>query len=87
MRKNIFIIAFLGLISTLFSQVFSIDRTDGSGLQFTVSVPVLEITPDGDFVHLRLDGAGYSKSIGKPQMPVFRKLIQIPMDGEITTSV
>ncbi|RLE68947.1 MAG: hypothetical protein DRJ45_07290, partial [Thermoprotei archaeon] len=54
-----------------------------------VSVQTKEVALDqGNFIRLSINGeAGVSNEIGKPDLPVIRKLIEIPYNGEAEVSV
>ncbi len=44
-------------------------------------------TPEGYFTLLRINEYGYSTVVGHPQLPVIKKLIEVPLGAEITVEV
>ncbi len=44
-------------------------------------------TADNDFTQLEIEGYGFSTAIGRPKLPVLKKLIEIPMDANIEVVV
>jgi hypothetical protein len=42
---------------------------------------------EGDFSQIKINGYGYSMDIGKPQLPVIKKLIEIPLGASIEISI
>lgn len=44
-------------------------------------------TDAGNFSQITIDGYGYSKSIGDPQLPVLRKLIEIPPEARVSIHI
>ena len=41
----------------------------------------------GDFSQIRIDGYGYTTDIGKPKLPVIKKLIEVPLGANIEITV
>ena len=42
---------------------------------------------EGDFSQLKIDGYGYSMEIGKPKLPVIKKLIEVPLGANIEITI
>jgi hypothetical protein len=44
-------------------------------------------TDDNDFTQLGIEGYGFSTDLGRPKLPVLKKLIEIPMDANIEVAI
>lgn len=44
-------------------------------------------TPAGTFSELRLDGLGATATVGAPKLPVWRKIVRVPLGAELRLSV
>ena len=93
--------AFMTGSFTVSGQVISLDKSNKSELvllgnteemlSITSTVGKLNIknakTENGSFVKLTIDGYGKSMDIGSPELPVIRKLIEIPLNAEIVIEI
>ncbi len=54
------------------------------GLKNTISeITAFDVkTSEGDYCQIRINGYGYSTTIGEPKLPVIKKLIEIPLEGD-----
>lgn len=59
------------------------------GLQNSVSkVTAFEVkSNEGDFSQIRIEGYGYSTTVGEPKLPVIKKLIEIPLRGDYNINI
>lgn len=57
-------------------------RSDAAGLVMNVSLPGFETgtaqTPGGEFARISLPGEGVSSGIGRPNLPVIRRFVEVP---------
>lgn len=60
-------------------------------LSFTSSVSTVQfreiLTPKGSFTEFYIQGCGFSITPGDPKLPVYKKLIEVPINGDYTIQV
>ena len=59
------------------------------GLENTVSkITAFDVkSTEGDFSQIRIDGYGYSTTIGEPKLPVIKKLIEVPLRSDFDIEI
>ncbi|MDD3607130.1 MAG: C25 family cysteine peptidase, partial [Candidatus Cloacimonas acidaminovorans] len=64
------------------------NNAEGFELQFRNQEYFLEEveTPSGKFTRINMDGFGFSQRIGEPQLPVYSKLIAVPVGAKVEFS-
>ncbi len=87
MNRLFYLVVFFAIVQISFCQTFAVQGSDEYGISFRFSIDNIDIAAKGDFSTLSIDDYGYSKRIGTPKLPVLRKFIRIPMDGNATVSV
>ena len=92
MKKIVILIAlFMTGLLTLQAQQHRITSSNDNGITFTVTtgdLQVSEISTDaGVFTRLELDGCAASvDNVGKPELPIIIKTIEIPVCGDVHVS-
>lgn len=65
--------------------------SDMAGLVLDVTLPGFETsvasTPGGQFARFALPGAGVSSEIGRPNLPVIRKFVEVPYGAKVSLEV
>ncbi len=64
------------------APAIELQSSDFNSIRLTIAIPGFMhetiATESGDFSYIMLDGEGYTTQIGHPQLPVIRRMIEIP---------
>jgi len=65
--------------------------SDFAGLTMEVALPGFEtertMTPGGEFAKITLPGAGVSTELGRPNLPMIRKFVEVPYGAQVSLEV
>lgn len=94
-KKSFFTVVMMGLIALLpmplFAQTLSVVSTDYSGASFTFATPELSVNVQevqGEpYTVVSFQGAVPSTELGAPDLPLFSKMIEIPLCGDVKVKV
>ena len=94
-KKIFFTVVLMGLVAlspmALFAQAISVVSTDYSGATFAYATPELSVNiqeVQGEpYTVVTFQGSVPSAELGAPNLPVFSKLIEIPLCGDVTVKV
>lgn len=92
MRKNLLMLGIvLMLVSSTFAQHFNVTRNDYEqvNISFTAAdiQSAVEKTQQGTFTKIEMEDYGLSTEVGKPQLPVMSKLLEIPVCDSVIATV
>jgi len=82
---SIFILFLLSVVS---ANTLHLDNSSDNRIEFTLSIPSLDISRQGDFTRIELNGedARYGE-IGKPKFPAIRKLVPLPDNDNFSVDI
>ena len=71
--------------------VISVIAADHRAVELELEIPGLTLetvaTPDGEFPRLILEGEGFTAGIGRPQLPVMIRWVEIPAGAEVELEI
>ena len=94
-KKNFFTVVMMGLIAlspiSMYAQAISVVSSDYSGATFAFATPELTVNVQevqGEpYTVVSFQGSVPSTELGAPNLPLFSKLIEIPLCGDVTVRV